>query len=141
LLLARPVVGQDQVVQYLQHRIAVLYAGAIAECSKRGQVDGPALEKALETNAAGDYAKLLELLTLLRNLAHPETTSGDKQSQELMELDTELRTYSSKIVDEVEEAVDELEEALVGRFKPAFPIASMTHVEIRALSSVQRLFG
>ncbi len=138
---ARSVVGNDQIVKYLKDRIAVLYAGAIAQCSKRGQVDAAALEQSLKTNSAGDYAKLCELLALLRNITHSETTSVADQRQELTALDSELRTYSSSTVDEVEDALDEVEESLMNRFKPGIKVASMAHADVLALPSAKRLFG
>lgn len=138
---ARSVVGQDQLVKYLKDRIAVLYAGAIAQCSKRGQVDGVALEQSLKTNSAGDYAKICELLALLRNITHSNTTSVTDKRQELTALDSELRTYSSNTVDEVEDALDELEDSLVNRFKPGIQFAFMAHTDILALPSAKRLFG
>ncbi|RDU98290.1 hypothetical protein [Trinickia dinghuensis] len=141
ILPARPVVGVEEVKKYLKDRIAVLYAGAIAQCTTQGFVDSSGLEESLKTNAAGDHAKIRELLPLLRNLMHPGSTCTSIQKQELTELDTELRTLSSNTIDEVEDALDELQAALASRFTPGVQQVSITHADVLALPGVQQLLS
>jgi hypothetical protein len=137
---ARAVRSTEDVEKFLRDRIAVLYAGAIAQCSKRKVVDCDALEVSLKTNAAGDHVKIIELLALLRNLIYPDTESVEAQNIELTRLDTELRTFASETIDAVENALDELEAAIFSRWNSGGQSVIVTHAEVLALSSVQCLF-
>lgn len=80
--LGRPLVSLEQVEIYLQHRVQVLYAGALAESlSQLGKVDNDlALNSAHKGGAQDDRSKARELIHLIRNLRYPEYSSRNADS-------------------------------------------------------------
>jgi hypothetical protein len=87
----------DDAANYLQARLKVLYAGAIAEALQNKQVQSEATKKLLETTASDDFSKIRESMRLLVGISHPNA-SRDEFQQRLNEAVETLSDASVEIV-------------------------------------------
>lgn len=90
ITLGRPLESLEQVGIYLQHRVQVLYAGALAESlSQLGKVDNDvALNYIHKGGAQDDHSKARELIHLIRNLRYPQDGSREEMQAHLDEIDS-----------------------------------------------------
>jgi hypothetical protein len=88
--LARTLESLEQVGIYLQQRVQVLYAGALAESlSQLGEVDNNvALNCIHKGGAQDDHSKARELIHLIRNLMYPRDSSREEMQAHLDEIDS-----------------------------------------------------
>jgi hypothetical protein len=63
----------EDVATYIEKRIQVLYAGAIAEClNKNNTIDAPATKLKFQTTAADDFSKIREIMRIAVGIRHPD---------------------------------------------------------------------
>jgi hypothetical protein len=87
----------DDVAGFLEARIKVLYAGAIAQALQGKKVQGQATRRLLETTASDDFSKIRELMRLLVGIKYPNASR--EQFQHRLDEATELLSdQSAKIV-------------------------------------------
>jgi hypothetical protein len=82
--IAQPLTTMPQVDDYLNRRVQVLYAGALAESlNSLGEIDYPAAANCLKVGGAmDDYSKARELLNLVGNVRYAHgSTIGEMQTQ------------------------------------------------------------
>ena len=119
--LVRPISSIDTLKDYLEARIMVLMAGAMAQTlpsksSATKRVDKPKATAILkgELGAEQDYAKIRELQQLLRNLVYPETdASSERISAQLKTMTDRLWDRTQKIIEEQAGTIGELAVMLV----------------------------
>lgn len=82
----------SSVIEYMQKRLMVLYAGAMAESFDRdGNYNGKhAINEWKNGGAMNDWAKIRELIQLLRNLKFPETTDPEQIDNQLNDIEYDI---------------------------------------------------
>jgi hypothetical protein len=85
----------DEIARFLEARIKVLYAGAIAQALEKRK--GPETKRLLQTTASDDFSKIRELMRLLVGMKHPNASR--EQLQRALDKTVEvLSDQSAKIV-------------------------------------------
>lgn len=78
----------EDVLQYTEDRIAILYAGVATQAMFEKDIDAAGIETMMATDGMGDRSNIQELLHIARAIAHPVTrTSGNEleQTKEILE--------------------------------------------------------
>jgi len=120
--LARSISSMETMKQYLEARMMVLLAGAMAQtlpskpsATKRvDKLKATAILKG-EQGAEQDYAKIRELQHLLRNIVYPDTdpASSERITAELKAMTDRVWGRTQKIIEDQAETIAELAAALV----------------------------
>ena len=100
----------EEVLTYLEKRIQVLFAGALAESIRGGQVQGDDAFKLLDSpiaSAGHDFAKVKELLRLWVGLKYPDATDK-KFGDRLTELKDRLYMNVGTFIDANISLIDKL---------------------------------
>ena len=122
--LARAITSMDAMKEYLEARMMVLFAGAMAQTlpsvgAREKRVDKSKAVAILNgvLGAEHDDAKLRELRHLLRNITYPETDpeACDSITGELKAINDRLWMRTQEIVEAWAETIIELGEMLVDR--------------------------
>jgi len=78
----------DSIYTYLTRRIMCLQSGVIAEFidAKTGDIDIPAVEKAIDSTASNDYKQINELVYIARGIRFAGDISKDHESAQIQEV-------------------------------------------------------
>lgn len=90
----------NELETYLERRIRVLYAGAIAEAMdiEGNYHEDYALKEWKTGGSTNDHAKIRELVQTLRNIKYPQTTDEPTAQTELTKIDEDLIQQTGEIV-------------------------------------------
>jgi hypothetical protein len=122
--LVRPISSMDAMKEYLEARMMVLFAGAMAQTLPSARAREKRVDKAKAIailngafGAERDDAKIRELRQLLRNITHPDTDPAecDRITAELKAINDHLWLRTQEIVEALAGTITELGEALVER--------------------------
>ncbi|WP_047539098.1 peptidase M41 [Pseudomonas sp. 11/12A] len=122
--LVRPISSMDAMRAYLEARIIMLFAGAMAQTLPSAPVGAKRVDlsdaAAILNGALGaerDDAKIRELRHLLRNISYPDTglTSPDRIATELKAINDRLWLRAQEMVEAWAETITGLGAALVDR--------------------------
>ncbi|HWT69290.1 MAG TPA: peptidase M41 [Pseudomonas sp.] len=122
--LMRPISSMEGMKDYLEARIMVLFAGAMAQTLPSARAREKRVDKAKAVailngafGAERDDAKIRELRQLLRNLTCPDTDPAacDRITAELKAINDRLWLRTQEIVEALAGTITELAEALVER--------------------------
>ncbi|MHC8307679.1 peptidase M41 [Pseudomonas sp. PB3P13] len=122
ITLARPIASMEGMKAHLQARLMVLFAGVMGQTLNTGNAGGKRVDKAQalailrgEFGAEKDYAKIRELLHLLRNIEHPDTNPASSRllAAELKAINDGLWLRTQNIVEALAETIIELGSRLV----------------------------
>lgn len=132
-----------EVQKYLERRIPVLYAGAIAEAmDKDGNYDSDyALNEWENGGSVNDFAKIRELTQTLRNIRYPNTKDKDTVQLELDEIDNDLVQKAGEIIDNRLKLIYEIADTLVVKIKEYNIEYYLTELEINQIDTVKEYFG
>ncbi|SDP92860.1 Peptidase family M41 [Rhodoferax sp. OV413] len=83
--------------KYLKNRIAVLFAGVIAQTLTITNKDANTAEGLLRTDGSDDYKTITELLFILRGVCHPDEAEELDDTQ-ILKLQKECWEHSDKII-------------------------------------------
>jgi hypothetical protein len=89
----------DEVLDFIERRVQVLYAGSLAESLVRKKIQDDVTNKLLMSNAANDFAKVRELLRIWVGLKHPEVTESTFQ-EKLTQANERLYRKAAKLVED-----------------------------------------
>ncbi|MQP53293.1 MULTISPECIES: hypothetical protein [unclassified Flavobacterium] len=94
------ITNNDKLIEYLEKRVQILYAGVIAQFTDidKNFDNENALKEWRNGGGMVDYAKVRELTHILRNIKYPTTSEEDEQQLELDKLDQVNFANSVKIV-------------------------------------------
>lgn len=116
ITLARPIGSMEGMKAHLQARVMVLFAGVMGQTLHTRNAAGKRVDKAQalailrgEFGAEKDYAKIRELLHLLRNMEHPDTDPGSSRL-----LTAELKAINDHLWLRTQNIVDTLAETIIG---------------------------
>lgn len=124
ICLVRPVASMDAIKEYLEERMMVLFAGAMAQTLPSAHASQKRIDKAKaaailngELGAERDDAKIRELRHLLRNIIYPDTqpSSSDSIMAELKTINDRLWLRTQEIVEAQADTITGLGERLVNR--------------------------
>lgn len=121
--LEEPFETVEQVRRYLERRVLVLFAGAIAETlpPRQGPVRGVDREKAEKTiqgqTADSDYGKARESIAMLRNILHPQTLDRREASEQKREIYNRLWGRAVDLVEQFEYPIVGVAGALTEQFE------------------------
>jgi hypothetical protein len=122
--LVRPISSMEAMREYLQARMMILFAGAMAQTLPSAHVRAKRVDKsqavAILNGAFGaerDDAKIRELRQLLRNITYPDTDPAacERVTAELKAINDRLWLRTQSIVESLAETIAGLGEALVDR--------------------------
>lgn len=122
--LVRPISSMDAMRAYLEARIIMLFAGAMAQTLPSAPVGAKRVDlsdaAAILNGALGaerDDAKIRELRHLLRNIAYPDTglASSDRIATELKAINDCLWLRAQEMVEALAESITGLGAAMVDR--------------------------
>ena len=120
--LVRPIASMDTMKEYLEARMMVLLAGAMAQTlpskpSATKRVDKAKATAILkgEQGAEQDYAKVRELQHLLRNITYPDTdpASSERIASQLKTITDRVWIKTQTIIEDQAATISELAAALV----------------------------
>lgn len=135
ILLSVPTKGIEEVVSYLRKRLAVLYAGVVAQVTVDGVPDQNRFVACLKQGAAGDKSKADELLNVLRNVIC-QSESKEKFESELTNLETEAIQQALEIIVSAKSCVDNIAALLASRVKTIGQEYTVSRAEIEQLPTV-----
>jgi hypothetical protein len=122
--LVQPIASMDAMKAYLEARIIILLAGAMAQTLPSAPVGAKRVDlseaAAILKGALGaerDDAKISELRHLLRNITYPDTglTSPDRITTELKTINDRLWLRAQEMIEALADTITELGAAVVDR--------------------------
>ncbi|WP_349975401.1 hypothetical protein [Pseudomonas sp. WHRI 8519] len=148
--LAQPLRGVDAVSSYLERRVLVLYAGAMAETLPPSHIPktGVDNEKAVAIirgaqGAEQDHAKAREAIHLLRNILHPETHDRGEVQDQLDKLDEKLWKRAVELVEQFEKTIVGVAGALTQKLKVGDRrdtyLATLTESQLAEIPAIAQL--
>lgn len=139
--LSRPV-SPAEISDYLEKRVQILYAGALAEALVKQTVDQDlALTLIADRGAQQDHAKARELIQLLRNCRFPTTTDYEQAEAELAAIDLELWNKAAELVEFHAEDIHGLAGRLISEIKAYDQKVTLSATELDMLPALLDRFG
>lgn len=113
IYLNEPASDLDAVISYLERRVIVLYAGALAEALSPMQTPERGIDQAKASEifhspnmgAAEDQAKVREAIMLLRNIRHQTFCDDEDVQRQLSEIGNRLWARASTLVEQFEDTI------------------------------------
>jgi hypothetical protein len=141
LLWKESIPDQDRLIDYLERRIKVLYAGTIAESMDvQGNYDQDhALYQWRLGGSMGDYAKIRELVQLIRTVRHPQPADEQKAQEQLNQIDLRLLTDAVGIIRNKIAVVYGIGDGLYQKIQEYNVQYVLTEMEIGAMPQVMAL--
>jgi len=132
----------DNLRNYLERRIQVLYAGAISEAiDESGNYDANyALKEWQIGGATNDHAKIRELVQTLRNINYPKTEDQQRAQKELDFLDDDLIKKAGAIITTRLKLVQGIGDMLYQKVKLYNTKYELTEDEINAVPNIKKLY-
>ena len=136
------IIDIPSVIKYLNKRLIVLYAGAVAESlDQHGNYDGEyALNEWRNGGAMDDYAKIRELTQLLRNLIYPETTDREKIDGQLKDIGDEVCRKTGELLLGRKELIWELSSMLIKKFREYGKEFDLTELEMMNVQAFKEAY-
>jgi len=128
---------------YLERRVQVLYAGAIAEAMDiEGNYNSDySLNEWRNGSSQNDYAKFRELIHVLRNIRHPETDDEQTAQKQLDEIDQMLIQKTDAIVYKRIKLIHGIGDTLFRKVQEYQVKYELTENEINQIKMVKTLYG
>jgi hypothetical protein len=134
--------NMQSIEDYLEHRITVLYSGALAESLSKGQLNNDyAINAMRQGGAQNDYAKARELIQTLRNIRFPDTTTEEEVQKNLDVIDNELWNKAADIVLAESAIIECLGGRLAGDIKYTNKLVTLSDEELEVLPVIRNRFG
>lgn len=132
----------QSIEDYLERRITVLYAGALAESLSKGKIDNNyAINLMRHGGSQNDYAKARELIQTLRNIRFPDTIAEEDVQKELDVLDNQLWNKAADIVLAESAIIEGLGNRLAGDIKHTNELVTLSAAELEVLPVIRDRFG
>jgi hypothetical protein len=135
---------EDEILDFLEKRAQVLCAGVIAEAtSPTGVYDNDAAVKLLREGGGADrdYAKYKEIIYLMRNIMHGDTTDETEIKEQLDGIDNTIWNKSAERVATEYRHIDGLARRLASEVKQFNVKAGLTRSELANLPALAQRFG
>lgn len=99
---------KEDVEDFLEKRLRVLYAGALAQSLNRGKVNTVVANKYLAETATDDYSKAREIARTLAGIKYHDATSYDDFEQKLGKMNERFYKDAMKLVEKNAELIVDL---------------------------------
>jgi hypothetical protein len=140
--LATPVTTVDQIVDYLEKRVIVLYSGSLGESLTNGKINNElALATLRDGGGRNDYDKARELIQLMRNITCPNAIKEDEIQAGLTAIDSDLWNRAAVYVEAEHAIIVGLGRNLTSRLEFFGEPAILPLDEIDAMPAIQERFG
>ena len=134
---------KQQVLDFLERRAQVLCAGVIAEAtSSAGVYDNDAAVKLMREGGGADqdYGKYREIVYLMRNIIHGDTTDGAAIEAELKEVENTIWNKAGGLVQAEHQCIEGLAQRLASEVKQFNLKAELSWDELRKLPALVQRF-
>jgi hypothetical protein len=108
----------DEVLEFIERRVQVLYAGSLAESLVQKKIQDDVANKLLMSTAANDFAKVRELIRMWVGLKHPKVTESMFQ-EKLTQVNERLYSKAAKLVEDNAGLIDDLAVFVMGEWDAA----------------------
>jgi len=108
----------DQVLEFIERRVQVLYAGSLAESLVRKKIQDDVVNKLLMSTAANDFAKVRELVRMWVGLKYTEVAESVFQ-EKLTQVNERLYGKAAKLVEDNAGLIDDLAVFVMGEWDTA----------------------
>lgn len=127
---------------YIEKRVQVLLAGAMSEATDKNQnYDGDYACKEWESGGAIiDYARVRELIQLLRNISFPDTKDETSVQKELNQLEQQCMIKTDQILQNRHHLILEISALLSSKVKEYDTKYKLTENEINSLESISKAY-
>jgi hypothetical protein len=95
-----PITNLEEVIDYCEKRIQILYAGALAESLTNDKVDNTKLGQIWNLGGKSDCEKVRELMRFIRNIKYPASITETEINANLKVIEGELLQKAGTIVEE-----------------------------------------
>ena len=139
ITLPTPLRSVADTISYFERRVQVLYAGALAESLRDNTIDNKQAITNIREGGASDHGKAKELIHIIRDLLHPDTTAEDTQP-ELDSIDLRLWNAAAKVVFAEKACIEKLAFKLVAKVEQYDQRAELSRTDIVGIRELQKLF-
>lgn len=101
-----PLKSKDDIINYLENRIKILYAGSLAEALNYKGISSEEGSKKIKESGKSDCDKARENIHLLRNILFPEDIESAKVQEELDEIEERLWNETIRLVESNAEIIE-----------------------------------
>jgi len=138
---ARALYGVKDILEYLEARVQVAYAGALAQSLSNGKVDEKvALNTLDEGGGLTDSAKARELIHLIRNIRYPAANGEAEIQLGLDEIKDDLWRRAIALIEKDHELIFGLGDRLSSELKFTGQEAELSEAELESMRSIQERF-
>jgi hypothetical protein len=131
----------DEILDYLEDRIQVLYAGALAQSLSNGKIDDKVAVSVLEEGGGQtDFAKVRELLHIIRNIRFPNAKDEAEAQSGLDKINDDLWGRTIALVEKDHQLICGLGGRLASELKVIGQEFEISEAEIETLRSIQQRF-
>lgn len=126
--------------QYLQDRVQVLYAGALAQFLSNGKVDEDAASEFFNTDGRQDKAIATTLINILRNIRYPDTTDKAEVESQVREISDDLWGRTRDLVERDSELISGLGRRIASDVKSTRQPVKLSEDYLKTLPAMQKRF-
>lgn len=130
----------ESIIDYLENRVIVLYAGALAESLTKGRIDNEAAESIRLDGGKNDNDKARELIRLIRNIRFSDAQTEDEIKKGLDYIHNELWNKATNIVANDHKIIEGLGSRLASEITHTRKKFTLTTKEINLLPAIQARF-
>jgi len=142
IVLAKPIRTLEETIQYLEHRIQILFAGALSEALENGEIDSARAQESLKAGGgARDFDKIRELMNLLRNLKAPDAHGEGEPQASLSAIDNDLYNRAAEAVIREKDLINGLAARITSEVKSLRQRVVIPKQELMALPTLVGRFG
>ncbi len=133
--------GDQNIIDYLERRVTVLYSGALAESISKGQLNNDYALNSLRTGGAmRDYDKARELIQLIRNLKYPSAITEEEIQVNLNFIDNELWNRAATMIEAEYLIIEGLGARLALEMKYVGQPFTLSEIELETLPAIRDRF-
>ena len=139
ITLSKPLRKMPEVERYLEERVVCLMAGLAGEVVDLDEVKDRAIYEHAKLNASQDFAKVRELMHLIRNIRHAKDALT-KAGPQLKAIDDELTQRTIQFINSERALLDELAPLLADQPTAWDQPVSLSTKDLAKIPSLRRRF-
>lgn len=135
----------EEIKDFIERRVIVLYAGAVAQSIYDGEIDSELCIKLLKTTALDDWRKIQEYVRLLAGIEHPGYDAAEDFAPKLKEVDDIIANKAGEAVNFYKELILELTDFFMARLpmdrdrRPLYPF-TLSRNDINTFEPIKAAF-
>jgi hypothetical protein len=135
-----PVRTLEEVVDYCEKRIQILYAGALAEALTNDKVDNSRLSGIWKQGGKSDCEKVRELIRFIRNIKYPESKTNEQIQNDLDHIEADLLTKAGTLIEEHAPLINGMGGMLFEKLQNYGIEYSVTEEEFKTIYNYRKMF-